>query len=185
MHIVSGGLDDERVVDLLRAHVETARAVTPPGSSHALDLDGLRSPDIDFWSVWELKDGSGRGPGGRPDGTTIGPADALLGVGALKRLSATHGEVKSMHTVAAARRRGVGAALLDQIVSTARARGMTRLSLETGSFAYFAPAVALYRRRGFVECPPFASYRPDPNSLFMTRNLSCAGHPGGGAAASG
>lgn len=166
MLIVAGGLDDARVVALLRTHVDTARAVTPPGSSHALDLAGLRSPDIGFWSAWERAGDAAAG---------IRPTDTLLGVGALKRLSAVHGEVKSMHTAAAARRRGVGAALLRHIVAAARAGGMRRLSLETGSFAYFAPAVALYRAHGFVECPPFADYRPDPSSLFMTLELA----PGG------
>jgi putative acetyltransferase len=151
MKIVSGGLDDPRVQALLAHHVGTARAETAVGSAHALDLDGLKSADMSFWSAWD---------GDRP-----------VGVGALKRLSPTHGEIKSMHTVEASRRTGVGTALLRHIVSAAQTMGMKRLSLETGSWAYFQPARALYRKQGFVECPPFADYREDPNSIFMTRTL--------------
>ena len=145
-------MDDPRVIELLGAHVARARAETARGSAHALDLSGLRSPDITFWSAWD--------------------GDSLLGVGALKRLSDDHGEVKSMHTAEAARRRGVGSAILRHIIEAARARGMSRLSLETGSWAYFEPARALYARHGFAECPPFGEYRDDPNSVFMTLRLS-------------
>jgi putative acetyltransferase len=151
MHIVDGGLDDPRVVDLLHDHLTRARAETAPGSSHALDLSGLRAPEVTFWSAWE--------------------GDAVAGVGALKRLSADHGEVKSMYTAEAVRGRGVASALLRHIVAAARARGMSRLSLETGSWPYFAPARALYARHGFVECGPFGEYREDPNSVFMTLEL--------------
>ena len=76
-----------------------------------------------------------------------------------------------MHTAEAARRRGVASAMLRHIIAASRERGLTRLSLETGSFGYFAPAVALYKASGFTECPPFGSYRPDPNSLFLTREI--------------
>jgi putative acetyltransferase len=151
IHVVEGGLDDPRVVALLHAHITRARAETARGSSHALDLSGLRAPDVTFWSAWE---------GG-----------AVVGVGALKRLSVEHGEIKSMHTAEAARGRGIGSALLRQIMATARASGMSRLSLETGSWSYFAPARALYARHGFVDCPPFGEYREDPNSVFMTLAL--------------
>jgi putative acetyltransferase len=152
MHIIEGGLDDPRVVALLHTHVTRARAETARGSAHALDLPALKAPDIAFWSAWE--------------------GDAVVGVGALKRLSAEHGEIKSMHTAEAARGRGVGSALLRQIIAAARARGMSRLSLETGSWAYFLPARALYARHGFVECPPFGEYQADPNSVFMTLELT-------------
>ncbi len=152
MHIVQGGLDDPRVVALLHTHLTRARAERARGSAHALDLSGLRAPEVTFWSAWE--------------------GDAVVGVGALKRLSADHGEVKSMHTAEASRGRGVGSALLREIMAAARACGMSRLSLETGSWPYFAPARALYARRGFVECGPFGGYRQDPNSVFMTLALS-------------
>lgn len=151
VHIVEGGLDDPRVVALLETHLVRARAETAPGSAHALDPSGLRAPGVTFWSAWE--------------------GDTLVGVGALKALDAAHGEVKSMHTAESARGRGVGSAMLRHIVDAARVRGMSRLSLETGSWPYFAPARALYARHGFVECGPFGDYREDPNSVFMTREL--------------
>ena len=94
-----------------------------------------------------------------------------MGVGALRRLSATHGEIKSMHTVGTSRRAGIGTAILRHIIEAARAMGMTRVSLETGSWDYFNPARSLYRRHGFIECPPFADYTEDPNSVFMTLEL--------------
>ncbi len=115
-----------------------------------------------FWSAW--------------DGET------LLGVGALRQLSHSHGEIKSMHTAQTSRRVGVGTAMLRHIIETARMTEMTRLSLETGSWAYFDPARALYRSHGFVECPPFGDYVADPNSVFMTLELS---YPTAGAFMSG
>jgi putative acetyltransferase len=148
MHIVEGGLDGPRVVDLLHTHLIRARSETASGSAHALDLSGLRAAEVTFWCAWE--------------------GDALAGVGALKRLSADHGEVKSMHTAENMRGRGIGSAILRHIIGSARARGMSRLSLETGSWPYFAPARRLYARHGFVECGPFGEYRLDPNSVFMT-----------------
>jgi len=151
MRISPGELNDPRVIDLLQIHLTNARAETARGSAHALDLTGLQSPDISFWTIWE--------------------GEALLGVGALKRLSPDHGEVKSMHTAQSARRKGVGSAMLQHIIATARKSGMSRLSLETGSWEYFRPARALYRSHGFVECGPFADYVPDPNSVFMSLDL--------------
>ena len=136
---------------LLERHVARARAETAPGSAHAFDVEQLRGAGVSFFAAWD---------GGEP-----------LGVIALKRLSDEHGEVKSMFTAEAARRRGVAAALLAHIVAEARALGLTRLSLETGSWDYFEPARSLYRSRGFRDCGPFADYRPDPNSVFMTLEL--------------
>jgi putative acetyltransferase len=151
MRIIQGDLGDLRVVDLLHTHLTSARAETAAGSAHALDLAELQSPDISFWTIWD--------------------DEMLLGVGALKRLSVDHSEVKSMHTAQSARRRGAGRAMLRHIIATARARGMVRLSLETGSSEYFRPAQALYRNHGFLECPPFADYLLDPNSVFMSLDL--------------
>ena len=151
IRIIQGDFSDPRVVDLLHLHLTRARAETAPGSAHALDLTALQSPDISFWTIWE--------------------DETLLGVGALKRLSADHGEVKSMYTVQSLRRRGAGSAMLRHIIATARGRGMSRLSLETGSWDYFRPAREFYRRHGFVECPPFADYVLDPNSVFMSLDL--------------
>ena len=151
LRIMEGGLDDARVIALLKHHFDTNIALTPPGSAHVFDLSRLRQPDISFWSAWK--------------------EDTLAGVGALKRMDAANGEVKSMHTLSSLRRSGVGAALLRHILAHAAAVGLERLWLETGSFDYFAPARALYARHGFVECQPFQGYRPDPNSTFMTREV--------------
>lgn len=155
MHIIEGGLDDPRVIALLRTHVQRARAETAPGSAHALDLSALRAPGIIFWSAWASD-------------AHAGAQDTVVGVAALKPLDRVHGEVKSMHVAEATRGQGVGAALMRHIIARARARGMTRLSLETGSWPYFGPARAFYARCGFVECPPFGEYQADPNSVFMT-----------------
>lgn len=151
IRIARGDLHDARIAELVRLHLTSARAQTAPGSAHALDLAALQSPDITFWTVWE--------------------DETLLGIGALKRLSADHGEVKSMHTVEPMRRKGAGSATLRHIIVAARARGMSRLSLETGSWDYFRLARAFYARHGFVECPPFADYVLDPNSVFMSLDL--------------
>lgn len=136
---------------LLEEHLADMRAISPPESVHALDLDGLRRPEITFWTAWS--------------------GNALLGCGALKELSPDHGEVKSMRTARAHRRGGVARAMLAHIVAEARRRGYERLSLETGSMAEFAPARALYERFGFGYCGPFAGYVDDPNSVFMTRRF--------------
>jgi putative acetyltransferase len=151
MRIIEGDFTDARVLDLLRVHLIGSRTNTAPGSAHALDLAGLQAPEISFWTIWEN--------------------EALLGCGALKRLAADHGEVKSMHTAQAMRRKGIGSAMLRHIIATAQARGVGRLSLETGSWDHFRPARALYARHGFVECGPFAGYVLDPNSVFMTLDL--------------
>ena len=151
MRIIRGDFSDHRVLDLLHIHLASARAETAPGSAHALDIMVLQSPNISFWTIWDDQ--------------------TLLGFGALKRLSADHGEVKSMHTAQNMRRRGAGSTMLRYIITTARSMGMSRLSLETGSWEYFRPARALYRSHGFVECPPFADYALDPNSVFMSLDL--------------
>jgi glutathione S-transferase/GNAT superfamily N-acetyltransferase len=147
--ILDGGLDEPKVIALLKHHLATNHSIAPPESCHAFDVSRLKAEDVSFWSAWD--------------------GDMLLGVGAVKRLNADHGEVKSMHTVEASRGRGVGGALLEKIIAHARGAGMKRLSLETGSQDYFRPAHALYLRYGFAECPPFGEYKLDPNSLFMTR----------------
>ena len=152
MRIIQGDFSDPRVADLLRIHLTSARAETAPGSAHALDVAGLQSLDISFWTIWD-------------------DDESLLGFGALKRLSADHGEVKSMHTVESERGKGIGSAMLRHIITAARALAISRLSLETGSWDYFRPARALYRKHGFVECAPFGDYLPDPNSVFMSLGL--------------
>lgn len=149
--VVPGDLADPRVIALLETHVTTALATSPRESCHAFDVSALRKPEISFWAIWD--------------------DDALLGVGALMDPGNSEGEVKSMHTARAARGRGVGGAMVRHIVAVAQTRALNRLNLETGSMDYFAPARALYARHGFTECAPFGDYRPDPNSVFMTRRL--------------
>ncbi|RPF21818.1 GNAT family N-acetyltransferase [Myceligenerans xiligouense] len=140
------------VQGLLDEHLSDMHATSPPESVHALDHSALLAPSITFWSA---RDDDG----------------ALLGCVALSELTPTHGEVKSMRTAVPARGRGVGAALVRHALAEARSRGYLRLSLETGSQEFFAPARRLYARHGFTECGPFASYGPDPVSTFMTLTL--------------
>ena len=154
MEIRPGGLDDGRVVALLRHHFAMCHAVTPVGSAHVFDVARLKAPGVWFWSGWE--------------------GDQVVAVGALKQLADGHGEVKSMHTAEAARRMGYAAQMLSHMIAEACRLGMARLSLETGSFEYFRPAVELYKAHGFVECPPFEGYQPDPNSTFLTREVSAS-----------
>ena len=145
-------LEGREIADLLQAHVEHEMSKAPPESNHALDLDGLRAPEVTVWTAWQ--------------------EDALLGCGALKELDPYHGEIKSMHTAANHRGKGIGAQLLTHILSVAEARGYRRLSLETGTLEAFPAAHALYARFGFVACPPFADYREDPHSAFLTLELA-------------
>jgi L-amino acid N-acyltransferase YncA len=151
MRIVRGDLADPRILALLQTHLTQCRGETAPGSAHALDVTGLAQPDIDFFAAWD--------------------GDALVGFGALKRLGEGRGELKSMHTRAERRGAGAGAAMLTHLVGEARAQGLKRLSLETGAWDFFHPARRLYRRHGFRDCPPFAPYKPDKNSLFLTLDL--------------
>jgi len=136
---------------LITAHLAGMHDTSPPESVHALDVDGLRHPAITFWSAWV-------------DGE-------LAGIGALKRLDAQRGELKSMRVDDRFRGTGVGKALLRHIVQNARENGMTSLWLETGSTAEFLPAKRLYESEGFVECGPFEGYELDPFSIFLTRTL--------------
>jgi len=136
---------------LLEEHLRGMHELSPPESVHALDLEGLRRPEITFWTVWS--------------------GDELLGCGALKELDPHHGEIKSMRTAPAHRRKGVARAMLSHIIDEARKRSYTRLSLETGSMMAFEPAQRLYESFGFTYCAPFGDYVEDPNSVFMTRTL--------------
>ena len=145
-------LTSRDVLALLEEHLDEMVGITPPESVHALDASGLRSPDVTFWA---LRDG-----------------DVLLGCGALKELDPVHGEIKSMRTANEHLGKGVASRMLEHIIGVARSRRYLRLSLETGSSAEFAPAMSLYRKFGFEFCGPFADYRDDPFSRFMTLELS-------------
>lgn len=151
MKIVVDDLSGPEVAAFLAEHVAQMRSITPLESKHALDLDGLRVPGVTFWSVWD--------------------DDALVACGAIKRLDADHAELKSMRTAPARQRSGIASLLLDHIITEAKAMGFARLSLETGSADFFRPARNLYQRFGFVPCEPFAAYRPDPHSVYLTLTL--------------
>ncbi|MCW2309442.1 GNAT family N-acetyltransferase [Rhodobium gokarnense] len=144
-------LEGPEILQLLADHMAFAVETTPLAARHALDVEALRHPSITFWSMW--------------DGAE------LLGCGALRELDAAHGEVKSMHTVKRHRGRGLAKKMLAHIVAEARTRGYRRLSLETGSFAAFAPAVALYRSAGFTERDAFGDYTAGPLTVFLTLEL--------------
>lgn len=144
-------LEGTAIRQLLAQHLHSMTLYSPPESIHALDLSGLRAPEVTFWTAWQ--------------------GDELLGCGALKELDPAHGEIKSMRTATVHLRRGVARVMLEHIVTEARRRSYRRLSLETGSHAAFEPAQRLYASAGFEFCGPFAGYVEDPYSRFMTRVL--------------
>jgi putative acetyltransferase len=152
MTIVPGDLDDPRVLALLREHLAAMHASSPPGSVYALDVSGLRAPDIALFTAWR--------------------GDDLLGCGALRQLAGATAEIKSMRTAAAHLRTGVASRLLDHLIACARARGNTRVSLETGSGTAFEPALALYRRRGFVTGGAFGDYEATAFNQFLHLDLA-------------
>jgi putative acetyltransferase len=149
--IATDDLSGPDIARFLDEHVQQMRSISPPESKHALDLDALRKPEITFWSV---RDG-----------------DNLVGCGAIKKLDVDHAELKSMRTTPARKRSGIASLLLEHIVTEAKRMGFTRLSLETGTAEFFLPARKLYEKFGFSYCEPFADYRLDPHSTFMTREL--------------
>jgi putative acetyltransferase len=151
MEIRVDNLNGPEIIELLHEHLRCMERVSPPESRHALNLDGLRKPEITFWTIWD---------GGN-----------LAGCGALKELDGQHGEIKSMRTAAAFLRKGVASQMLRHIIAEAKRRGYRRLSLETGAMRYFEPARKLYASFGFTRCQPFASYVEDPNSVFMTEGI--------------
>lgn len=136
---------------LMARHTADMQSETPPESIHMLDASALDRPEIAFFVLRE--------------------AGAPVAMGALKRIDASHAEIKSMHVLAEARGRGLSKAMLTHLVTEGRRAGYLRLSLETGVQPMFEPARRLYVAAGFAECPPFEGYAPDPNSVFLTRAL--------------
>lgn len=157
MRIEIDDLSRPQVLALLEEHLREMHEITPPGQVFALDADRLRAPGVVFWTAWE--------------------DELLLGCAALKELSPTQGEVKSMRTPARLRRQGVGRALVDHILEVSRQRGYRELFLETGSHPAFAPAQALYRSVGFRECGPYGPYEDNGFSVFMSLRLGGEGVP--------
>jgi putative acetyltransferase len=151
MRIIPGDFDDPQVIDLLRFHLSGMQEDSPPGTSYALDLSGLRAPAITFLTAWH--------------------GERLLGCGALKELLPQAGEIKSMRTWPEHLRKGVAAAILAEILTLARSRNYRRLSLETGTSEAFEPALAMYRRHGFVNGPVFGDYRESDFNQFLHLEL--------------
>lgn len=151
MIIREGGLGDARVEALLRHHRAEARSTTPADNAHSLDSSGLQAPGIRFFAAWD--------------------GEALLGIGALKRIDADHAELKSMRTDPAHLRKGVARAMLGHLAAEAQAARFKRLSLETGTAAMFDPANAMYELYGFVDCEAFGGYPASPHNRFMMLEL--------------
>ncbi|MBU7595183.1 GNAT family N-acetyltransferase [Metabacillus halosaccharovorans] len=151
MEIKKDDLTGVKVAELIMEHLHVMTLSSPPESIHALNIEKLRQPNITFWTAWE--------------GTE------LAGMGALKELDSSHGEIKSMRTSSSYLRKGVARRMLQHILNEAKNRGYKQLSLETGSMAAFEPARKLYADFGFKDCEPFSDYKEDPNSIYMTKKL--------------
>lgn len=151
IRVQSANLETPEFAALIDTHATLMLSLSPPGSCHFLPMEGLRDADV---TVWEMRDG-----------------ETLIGCGALKQLSDTHGEIKSMHTLQSYRGAGLGQKMLEHVLSQARQRNYHRLSLETGSTDGFRPSRTLYAKFGFEVCPPFGDYVEDPHSVFMTVSL--------------
>ena len=151
MEIIVDDLSGPRIAAFLDEHVQQMRALTPLENAYALELDELRRPEVTFWTAWDGSD--------------------LVGCAALKRLDTDHAEIKSMRTAPARQRGGIASQLLAHVLAEAATMGVTRVSLETGTAEFFAPARKLYEKFGFAYCGPFADYRPSPHNTFMTRTL--------------
>ena len=151
MEIKVDDLSSSEIAEFLEEHIREMKSVSPPESKHALDLEGLRKPEITLWTVWD--------------------DDRLIGCGAMKELDTDHAEIKSMRTTVSYRGKGIASMLLQHILNEAKLRGYQRISLETGSMSFFEPARNLYTKYSFGNCAPFFTYQEDPNSVFMTRKL--------------
>jgi putative acetyltransferase len=151
MEIKIDDLSGSEIAEFLEEHIKEMKSASPPESRYALDLEGLRKPEIIFWTVWD--------------------DSRLIGCGATKELDSAHAEIKSMRTTASCRGKGIASMLLQHILNEARLQGYRRISLETGSMPFFEPARNLYAKYGFEDCALCSTYREDPNSVFMTRRL--------------
>ena len=151
MKSIEGNFDDPKVNDLLIRHFKELRLVSPEGSAHVLDIPGLKVSSIKFWSVWEK--------------------DTLLGCGALKFLSENHGEFKSIRIVDDFRKKGYGFKIINHLIEEAKKLNIEKLSLETGSGNFFLPARKLFQKVGFKICTPFAHYKEDSNSCYMSLEI--------------
>jgi len=151
MKSIEGNFDNSEVNDLLKKHFIELRSVSPAGSTHVLDIDGLKDPSIKFWSLWE--------------------DNKLIGCGALKFLEKEHGEFKSIRVADEFRKKGIGERIINHLIEEAKKLKISKLSIETGAGKFFLPARNLFSKFGFKTCPPFAHYKDDPNSCYYSLNL--------------
>ena len=151
MKSIEGNFEHLKVNDLLVKHFKELKSVSPEGSAHVLDISGLKDPSIKFWSIWE--------------------ENTLIGCGALKFLDENHGEFKSIRVVDDYRKKGYGFKIINHLIEEAKKLDVTKLSLETGSGDFFLPARKLFQKVGFEKCSPFAHYKEDTNSCYMSLDL--------------
>ena len=151
MKSIEGNFDNLEVNDLLKKHFIELRSVSPTGSTHVLDIDGLKDPSIKFWSLWEN--------------------NKLIGCGALKFLEKGHGEFKSIRVADEFRKKGIGERIINHLIEEAKKLEISKLSIETGAGEFFAPARKLFNKFGFKKSEPFAHYKVDPNSCYFTLDL--------------
>tara|TARA_B100001741_G_scaffold240786_1_gene201815 strand:- start:701 stop:1156 length:456 start_codon:yes stop_codon:yes gene_type:complete len=151
MKSIEGNFDNSEVNNLLKKHFIELRTVSPEGSTHVLDIEGLKDPSIKFWSLWENNE--------------------LVGCGALKFLEKKHGEFKSIRVADKFRKTGVGKKIIDHLIEEAKKLEVSKLSIETGAGNFFLPARKLFSKFGFKKCSPFAHYKNDPNSCYYSLDL--------------
>jgi len=151
MKSIEGNFDNSEVNNLLKKHFIELRSVSPEGSAHVLDIEGLKDPSIKFWSLWEN--------------------NKLIGCGALKFLEKNHGEFKSIRVADEFKKKGVGERIINHLIEEAKKLKISKLSIETGAGDFFLPARNLFSKFGFKSCPPFAHYKDDPNSCYYTLDI--------------
>ena len=149
---IEGNFDNPKVNELLTKHFIELRAASPEGSAHVLDIPGLKIPSIKFWSFWENNE--------------------LMGCGALKFLDKHHGEFKSIRIHDNFRNKGNGIKLINYLIEEAKNLNIDRISIETGAGKFFEPARKLFKKCNFQPCKPFAHYKEDINSLYLTKLIS-------------
>ena len=152
MKSIEGNFDNPEVDELLRKHFIELRSVSPAGSTHVLDIDGLKNPSIKFWSLWEN--------------------EKLMGCGALKFLNEDHGEFKSIRVADQYRGKGYGKKIISHLIAEAKELKIKKISIETGSGEFFKSARSLFKNFGFKKCEPFSHYKTDPNSCYMTLEIN-------------
>ena len=148
---IEGNFDHPEVNELLIKHFVELRAASPEGSTHVLDIPGLQIPSIKFWSLWNN--------------------DLLMGCGALKFLDNQHGEFKSIRIHDNFRNKGNGINVVNHLITEAKKLDIVRLSIETGAGEFFEPARKLFKQSGFKPCNPFAHYKEDINSVYLTKYI--------------